>query len=181
MPSFSDLGVSPDFVVALEAMGRTSPFPVQALTIPDALAGRDVCGKAKTGSGKTLAFGLPVLEKVKAAQPRRPRALILVPTRELAVQVKEELEPLGAARGTTVSAVYGGARMETQVKALTKGVEVVVGLLRQLVRRGHAAVVGDVDGVQDHRLPRQHELDAIRTRFERQPAWPASGALGERR
>ena len=126
MPTFFDLGVSPDFVAALEAMGRTSPFPVQALTIPDALAGRDVCGKAKTGSGKTLAFGLPVLERVKSAEPRRPRALILVPTRELAVQVKEELAPLGQARGTTVSAVYGGARMETQIKELAKGVEIVV-------------------------------------------------------
>ena len=90
MQTFSDLGVSPDFVAALEAMDRTSPFPVQALTIPDALAGRDVCGKAKTGSGKTLAFGLPVLERVKSAEPRRPRALILVPTRELAVQVKDD-------------------------------------------------------------------------------------------
>ncbi len=126
MPTFADLGVSPDFVTALEEMGRTSPFPVQALTIPDALAGRDVCGKAKTGSGKTLAFGLPVLERVKAAEPRRPRALILVPTRELCVQVKDELAPLGKARGTTVSAIYGGARMETQIKELTKGVEIVV-------------------------------------------------------
>ncbi len=126
MQTFSDLGVSPDFVTALEAMGRTSPFPVQALTIPDALAGRDVCGKAKTGSGKTLAFGLPVLERVKTAEPRRPRALILVPTRELCVQVKDELAPLGKARGTTVSAIYGGAKMETQVKELQQGVEIVV-------------------------------------------------------
>jgi superfamily II DNA/RNA helicase len=126
MQTFSDLGVSPDFVTALEAMGRTSPFPVQALTIPDALAGRDVCGKAKTGSGKTLAFGLPVLERVKSAEPRRPRALILVPTRELCVQVKDELAPLGKARGTTVSAIYGGAKMETQVKELQGGVEIVV-------------------------------------------------------
>ena len=126
MQTFSDLGVSPDFVAALEAMGRTSPFPVQALTIPDALAGRDVCGKAKTGSGKTLAFGLPVLERVKSAEPRRPRALILVPTRELCVQVKDGLAPLGKARGTTVSAIYGGAKMETQVKELQKGVEIVV-------------------------------------------------------
>ena len=126
MTTFSDLGVSPDFVAALEKMGRTSPFPVQALTIPDAMAGRDVCGKAKTGSGKTLAFGLPVLERVKTAEPRKPRALILVPTRELAVQVKDELAPLGQARGTTVAAIYGGAKMETQVKELTKGVEVVV-------------------------------------------------------
>jgi len=126
MTTFSDLGVSPDFVAALEKMGRTAPFPVQALTIPDALAGRDVCGKAKTGSGKTLAFGLPVLERVKTAEPRRPRALILVPTRELAVQVKDELAPLGEARGTRVAAVYGGARMETQIKQLARGVEVVV-------------------------------------------------------
>ncbi len=126
MTTFSDLGVSPDFVAALEAMDRTTPFPVQALTIPDALAGRDVCGKAKTGSGKTLAFGLPVLERVKTAQSRRPRALILVPTRELCTQVRDELAPLGKARGVTVSAVYGGARMETQINQLEKGVEVVV-------------------------------------------------------
>jgi superfamily II DNA/RNA helicase len=126
MPTFSDLGVSPDFVAALEDRGITSPFPVQELTIPDGLAGRDVCGKAKTGSGKTLAFGLPVLERVKAADARRPRGLILVPTRELAVQVKDELAPLGAARGLRVGAVYGGARMETQIKELAKGVEVVV-------------------------------------------------------
>ena len=143
MTSFSDLGVSPDFVAALEKMGRTSPFPVQALTIPDALAGRDVCGKAKTGSGKTLAFGLPVLERVKAAEPRRPRALILVPTRELAVQVKDELAPLGKARGTTVAAIYGGAKMETQVKELTGGVEIVVATpgAEPFVPGGYAAAV----------------------------------------
>src|SRR5690349_22219872 len=111
--TFDALGVSTDLVEALSGRGITSPFPIQELTIPDALAGRDVCGKAKTGSGKTLAFGLPVLERVKSAEPRRPRALILVPTRELAVQVQEEPAPLGKARGTTVSAVYGGARMET--------------------------------------------------------------------
>jgi superfamily II DNA/RNA helicase len=149
MQTFSDLGVSPDFVAALEKMGRTSPFPVQALTIPDALAGRDVCGKAKTGSGKTLAFGLPVLERVKTAEPRRPRALILVPTRELAVQVKEELAPLGAARGTTVSAIYGGAKMETQVKELQKGVEVVVatpGRMIDMIERKEI-FVDDVDQV----------------------------------
>jgi len=149
MPSFSDLGVSPDFVAALEEMGRTSPFPVQALTIPDALAGRDVCGKAKTGSGKTLAFGLPVLERVKAAEPRRPRALILVPTRELAVQVKEELAPLGAARGTRVAAIYGGARMEAQIKSLEKGVEVAVatpGRMIDLIERKEI-FLDDVDQV----------------------------------
>jgi superfamily II DNA/RNA helicase len=126
MTTFADLGVSADFVAALDARGITSPFPVQALTIPDALAGRDVCGKAKTGSGKTLAFGLPVLETVAAATPRRPRALILVPTRELATQVRDELEPLAKARSLTVSAIYGGAKMETQIAELDKGVEIVV-------------------------------------------------------
>jgi superfamily II DNA/RNA helicase len=126
MTTFADLGVSADLVAALEARGIASPFPVQELTIPDALAGRDVCGKAKTGSGKTLAFGLPVLETVATAAPRRPRALILVPTRELATQVRDELEPLAKARSLTVSAIYGGAKMETQVAELEKGVEIVV-------------------------------------------------------
>src|SRR5688572_32572905 len=110
--TFDALGLPGLLVDALADEGVTEPFPIQALTIPDALAGRDVCGKAKTGSGKTLAFGLPVLERVKSAEPRRPRALILVPTRELCVQVKDELAPLGRARGTTVAAIYGGARME---------------------------------------------------------------------
>ncbi len=126
MPTFADLGVSPDLTAVLESRGILSPFAVQELTIADALAGRDVCGKAKTGSGKTLAFGLPLLEKVKGAEPRRPRALILVPTRELATQVRDELAPLGVVRDVTVTAIYGGAKMETQVAELEKGVEIVV-------------------------------------------------------
>ncbi len=126
MPTFADLGVSPDLTAALESRGIMSPFAVQELTIADALAGRDVCGKAKTGSGKTLAFGLPLLEKVKGAQARRPLALILVPTRELATQVRDELAPLGEVRDVTVTAIYGGAKMETQVAELEKGVEIVV-------------------------------------------------------
>lgn len=126
MTTFADLGVSPDLTAALESRGIMSPFAVQELTISDALAGRDVCGKAKTGSGKTLAFGLPLLEKVKGAEARRPRALILVPTRELATQVRDELAPLGVVRDVTVTAIYGGAKMETQVAELEKGVEIVV-------------------------------------------------------
>lgn len=126
MTTFADLGVSPDLTAALESRGIMSPFAVQELTISDALAGRDVCGKAKTGSGKTLAFGLPLLEKVKGADARRPRALILVPTRELATQVRDELAPLGVVRDVTVTAIYGGAKMETQVAELEKGVEIVV-------------------------------------------------------
>ena len=97
---FDALGVAPDICDALAAEGKTEAFPIQALTIADALAGRDVCGKAKTGSGKTLAFGLPVLQSVKPAESGRPRAIILVPTRELATQVRDELAPIGAARGT---------------------------------------------------------------------------------
>jgi len=126
MTTFADLGVSTDLTAALESRGIMSPFAVQELTIADALAGRDVCGKAKTGSGKTLAFGLPLLEKVKGAEARRPRALILVPTRELATQVRDELAPLGLVRDVTVTAIYGGAKMETQVAELEKGVEIVV-------------------------------------------------------
>jgi superfamily II DNA/RNA helicase len=123
--SFDALGVAPDLVAALAARGITTAFAIQELTIADALAGRDVCGKAKTGSGKTLAFGLPVLQAVKKAEARRPRALILVPTRELATQVKDELGPIGQARDITVAAVYGGADIERQIRELQDGVEVV--------------------------------------------------------
>src|SRR5437762_13044788 len=105
--TFESLGLSADLVDALSAAGITHPFPIQALTIPDALAGRDVCGKAKTGSGKTLAFGLPILARVQRADSRRPRALVVVPTRELALQVHDVLAPLGRAVGVRLAAVYG--------------------------------------------------------------------------
>ena len=137
--TFAELGVSRDLVEALADGGITSPFPVQALTIPDGLAGRDVCGKAKTGSGKTLAFGLPILERTEKAEPKAPHALVLVPTRELAVQVQTELAPLAERRGLTVKAIYGGADIERQVKQLRKGVDVVVatpGRLIDLIDRG---------------------------------------------
>ena len=124
--TFDALGVDADLVRALAGRGITEPFPIQALTIADALDGRDVCGKAKTGSGKTLAFGLPILQRVGAAASKQPRALILVPTRELAIQVSEELEPLGAVRDVRVVAIYGGANMDVQVKQLKAGAEVVV-------------------------------------------------------
>jgi len=123
--TFDSLGVAPDLVAALAERGITEAFPIQQLTIADALAGRDVCGKAKTGSGKTLAFGLPVLQNVKAAEPSKPRALILVPTRELATQVRDELAPIGAARDLSVAAIYGGADIDKQIRKLQAGVEVV--------------------------------------------------------
>ena len=131
--TFEGLGLAADLVDALAREGIDSPFPIQALTIPDALAGRDICGKAKTGSGKTLAFGLPLLERVGKAAPGAPRALILVPTRELATQVCAALRLIGTSRGRTVKAVYGGVSLDPQIAALQKGVDVVVGTPGRLI------------------------------------------------
>ncbi len=136
---FTALGVSADLVATLAESGITAPFPIQSLTIPDGLAGLDVCGKAKTGSGKTLAFGIPVVERVGRAEPRRPRAIALLPTRELAVQVARELAPLAERRGRTVKAVYGGTDIEKQIKSLKRGVDIVAatpGRIIDLVDRG---------------------------------------------
>jgi superfamily II DNA/RNA helicase len=131
--TFSALGVSPDLVAVLDKAGLTSAFPVQRLCIPDALAGRDVCGKAKTGSGKTLAFGLPLVERVSPAKPKRPTGLVLVPTRELAGQVTDVLRPLVEARSLRLVAVYGGAQMSKQVAALAEGAEIVVATPGRLI------------------------------------------------
>src|SRR3990172_9736550 len=119
--SFAALGVSPDLVAALAQRGITEPFPVQTLTIPDALAGRDVCGKAQTGSGKTLAFGLPLIERTAHADQKEPHSLVVVPTRELCVQVSAALRPLAASRRLTLAAVYGGAPMGAQISPLRPG------------------------------------------------------------
>src|SRR5674476_1587707 len=126
---FGSIGVEPALVEVLASQGITTAFPIQSMTVADALAGRDVCGKAKTGSGKTLAFGLPLLQRTmltRATEPGRPRALVLVPTRELAVQVSEVLETLADEVGLRVVAVYGGADIERQVKKLRKGVDVII-------------------------------------------------------
>jgi superfamily II DNA/RNA helicase len=131
--TFSALGVSPDLVAVLDRAGLTTAFPVQRLCIPDALAGRDVCGKAKTGSGKTLAFGLPLVERVPAASPKRPTGLVLVPTRELALQVTDVLRPLVEARKLRLVAVYGGAQMRAQISALEAGAEIVVATPGRLI------------------------------------------------
>jgi superfamily II DNA/RNA helicase len=145
MTTFQALGVPSDLVDALRQRGIEAPFPIQTMTIPDALAGRDVSGKAKTGSGKTLAFGLPLLVHLERAAPREPRALVLVPTRELAVQVCEELEPLAAVRDRRVTAIYGGAGMSEQVEALRAGTDLVVatpGRLIDLIGRGEIRLDG---------------------------------------
>ena len=133
MTSFAALGVDPRLVDALDAAGITDPFPIQALTIPDAVTGRDVCGKAKTGSGKTLAFGLPLLAIAGQAEPNHPHAVVLVPTRELALQVTEVLAPLGDSVGCRVQAVYGGASMERQRIALARGADVLVATPGRLI------------------------------------------------
>jgi len=137
--TFAQLGLPDSLVRELAAQDITAPFPVQAATIPDALAGKDVSGMAPTGSGKTLAFGLPMLARVDNASRHRPRALILAPTRELAEQIKQELAPLARAVGRRVIAVYGGVGYGPQKGALRKGVDVLVatpGRLEDLIEQG---------------------------------------------
>ena len=159
--NFGALGIEPDLVDALSDSGIAEPFPIQSLTIPDALSGRDICGKAKTGSGKTLAFGLPVLQRLssgggeagengdgdsgaeelktsggtatRSRKGRPPRGLILVPTRELARQVADVLEPLAAARKLTLGLCYGGTNMEAQIKAVRAGMDVVIATPGRLI------------------------------------------------
>ncbi len=126
MTDFRTLGVSDVVAKSLDSRGITGAFPIQELTIPDALAGRDVCGKAQTGSGKTLAFGIPALERLGKAKPGQPLGLALVPTRELATQVCDELAPLGEVLDRTAVAIYGGAPIEKQIAKINKGVDLVV-------------------------------------------------------
>ncbi|MGI8515631.1 MAG: DEAD/DEAH box helicase [Acidimicrobiia bacterium] len=132
-PSFSELGVATPLVEALDRDGIIAPFPIQALTIADALAGRDICGQAETGSGKTLAFGLPMLQRISPAEPRRPHGLVVVPTRELANQVATILQPLARTIDKQVLAIYGGTSVREQSTALRDGVEVVVATPARLI------------------------------------------------
>ncbi|NOX24226.1 MAG: DEAD/DEAH box helicase [Actinobacteria bacterium] len=137
--SFADLGVPEHLVRGLAQRDINSAFPIQVAAIPDALAGRDVLGRAPTGSGKTLAFGLPLLANVGKAEPKRPHALVLSPTRELADQIRREIAPLGAARGVRVAAVYGGVPYGQQRHKLHAGVEILIacpGRLADLIERG---------------------------------------------
>ena len=146
-PSFADLGV-PDFICsALEQRGITHPFQIQAATVADALAGRDVCGRAPTGSGKTIAFGVPLVATTERAEPGRPRALVLAPTRELADQITAELRSFSGR--LRVDAVYGGVGYGKQVSALRRGVDILVacpGRLEDLIQRRDVQL-GDVDNV----------------------------------
>ena len=146
---FADLGIDQDLVDALAERGITTPFQIQSLAIPDGIAGRDVCGRAKTGSGKTLAFGIPMIQRIPKAKPGRPTGLALVPTRELAVQVCRELAPLAAVRGLTFEAIYGGSPIEKQIAALKRGVDFVVatpGRMIDLIQQEELSVA-DLEGV----------------------------------
>lgn len=137
--AFAQLGVAPDLVAVLHSLGIRDAFPIQALTLPDALAGRDVCGKAETGSGKTLAFGIPVIQRSRPAAAGHPRSLVLVPTRELANQIATALAPLARRRGLRVLAIYGGVSLVRQMQALRSKIDLVVatpGRLNDLLDRG---------------------------------------------
>ncbi|MEL6890652.1 MAG: DEAD/DEAH box helicase [Actinomycetota bacterium] len=131
---FADLGVSERIDVGLAACGFAQPFNIQTEAIPVAMTGKDVCGRAKTGSGKTLAFGVPMLDRITdTAAPMRPLGLVLVPTRELAVQVAEVLQPVADHAGMKVLPVYGGASRHHQVDEMAKGVEIVVATPLRLI------------------------------------------------
>lgn len=157
--TFAELGVPGDIVKALTDKGITAPFEIQAATIADALSGRDVLGRAPTGSGKTLAFGIPMVARLKNAKPHAPTGLVLSPTRELAEQIRKELEPLAEIRGRSVTAVYGGVGFGPQRKALQNGVDMLVacpGRLLDLIDQGEVhlgevkiAVVDEADRMAD--------------------------------
>ncbi len=140
--SFAELGVPSPLCAALAARDITTPFPIQTSTLPDSLAGRDVLGRGRTGSGKTLAFSLPVVAALSGhrSKPGAPKAMILVPTRELAVQVTATIEPLAAAVGLTAVTIVGGVSQVPQVRALRQGVDIVVatpGRLEDLIKQLH--------------------------------------------
>ncbi len=142
--SFASLGVPTPIIDALAAGGVTTPFPIQAVTLPDSLAGKDLLGRGKTGSGKTIAFAIPLVATLatrnEKARPGSPRGLVLVPTRELANQVAATIAPLAKAMGLRHTVVYGGVGFGNQTAALRQGVDIVVacpGRLEDLMQQGH--------------------------------------------
>ena len=138
--SFAGLGVAPALIASLASGGIDAPFPIQSATLPDSLAGRDVLGRGRTGSGKTVAFALPLVSALAGSRSaaRRPRGLVLVPTRELAVQVDNTIAPLAGAMGLTTRTIFGGVGQNPQVTALAKGVDIIVatpGRLADLIKQ----------------------------------------------
>ncbi|MFF2012584.1 DEAD/DEAH box helicase [Streptomyces sp. NPDC058195] len=158
---FADLGLPEGIVRKLAQNGVTAPFPIQAATIPDALAGKDILGRGRTGSGKTLSFGLPTLAALADGhtEKKKPRAVILTPTRELAMQVADALQPYGDVLGLKMKVVCGGTSMGNQIYALERGVDVLVatpGRLRDIINRGacslenvQVAVLDEADQMSD--------------------------------
>ncbi|WP_052850980.1 DEAD/DEAH box helicase [Streptomyces avicenniae] len=179
--TFADLGLPAPLLAALVAEGVTVPFPIQGVTLPNSLAGRDVLGRGRTGSGKTLAFGLALLARTAGqhAEPRQPVALVLVPTRELAQQVTAALTPYARALRLRITTVVGGVPIGGQARALRTGAEVVVatpGRLRDLVERGDCAlhqvaitVLDEADQMADMGFLPQvtHLLDQVRPEGQR--------------
>ncbi|MDL2081290.1 DEAD/DEAH box helicase [Streptomyces sp. GXMU-J15] len=159
--TFADLGLPEGVVRKLAQNGVTTPFPIQAATIPDALAGKDILGRGRTGSGKTLSFGLPTLARLSGGrtEKHKPRAVILTPTRELAMQVADALQPYGDQLGLKMKVVCGGTSMGNQIYALERGVDVLVatpGRLRDIINRGacsledvQVAVLDEADQMSD--------------------------------
>jgi superfamily II DNA/RNA helicase len=136
--TFADLGVPEDLYNVLASRGIASPFPIQAATIPDSVAGKDIAGRAPTGSGKTLAFAIAIVARTRRAKPKRPTALVLVPTRELAAQVAKEIEPLARKRNLRTATVYGGVGYGEQRQALRRGTDILVacpGRLEDLIEQ----------------------------------------------
>jgi len=147
--TFDSLGVPAPLVATLAAAGITAPFPIQAATLPDALAGHDILGRGRTGSGKTLAYSLPLVARLADGHTMacRPRGLVLLPTRELASQVQDVLLPLARAMGLSATAVFGGTAQGSQVTALRDRADIVVacpGRLADLIEQGHCHL-GDVE------------------------------------
>ena len=143
--TFAELGLPEQIVRKLAQNGVTTPFPIQAATIPDAMAGKDILGRGRTGSGKTLSFGLPLLTSLAGGhtEKKRPRGLILTPTRELAMQVSDALQPYGDVLGLKLKVVCGGTSMGNQIYALERGVDILVatpGRLRDIIDRGAASL-----------------------------------------
>ncbi|MFD6958474.1 DEAD/DEAH box helicase [Streptomyces venezuelae] len=160
--TFADLGLPEGVVRKLAQNGVTTPFPIQAATIPDALAGKDILGRGRTGSGKTLSFGLPMLATLAAdgrTEKKKPRGVILTPTRELAMQVADALQPYGDVLGLKMKVVCGGTSMGNQIYALERGVDILVatpGRLRDIINRGacslentQIAVLDEADQMSD--------------------------------
>ena len=161
--TFDSLGVSKSLIDILARRGISEPFPIQRQTLPDSLAGLDIIGRGRTGSGKTLAFALPLVARLaedgKGSAPRQPRGLILVPTRELAAQVAETLDPLARALGLSHVVIHGGVSAVPQVKALARGVDIVIacpGRLEDLMQQRHCrldkiavTVVDEADHMAD--------------------------------